>query len=133
MNLERPLPELSGVGAPFWQAARQHRLVAPKCKQCGKVLFYPRAICPFDWSSALEWVELSGHGLIYTYTVVRQPAHPAFAERVPYVLALIELAEGIRIMSNVVAPLEAIQIGMPVAVRFEDVDEEVSLPFFVPE
>ena len=97
------------------------------------MLFYPRAICPFDWNSDLEWVELSGQGLIYTYTVVRQPAHPAFAERVPYVLALIELAEGIRIMSNVVAPLEAIQIGMPVAVRFEDVDEEVSLPFFVPE
>lgn len=133
MNLERPLPELDGVSAPFWQAARQHRLVAPKCKQCGKVFFYPRAVCPFDWNSDLEWVELSGQGVIYTYTVVRQAAHPAFAERVPYVLALVDLAEGIRIMSNVVARPEAVQIGMPVAVRFEDIDQEVSLPFFVPK
>ncbi len=133
MNLERPLPDLSGVSAPFWRAARAHQLVAPKCQSCGRVFFYPRAVCPFDWSSDIEWLALSGRGVIYTYTVVRQAAHPAFAERVPYVLALIDLAEGIRIMSQVAAHPDAIRIGMPVVVRFEDVNEEVSLPFFVSE
>src|SRR5205814_4069294 len=92
--------------------------------------FYPRSICPACMSDRIAWIESTGRGTVYSYTIVhRAPAQ--FAEDVPYVVALIDLAEGVRMMSNVVgSPPAAVHIGAPVEVVFDDVTPEVTLPKF---
>lgn len=84
-------------------------------------------------STELEWQKASGKGEIYTYSVLYRPASPAFTDDVPYVVAIVELEEGVRIESNIVqCPVEQVRIGMKVEVVFEDLSDEVSLPKFKP-
>jgi len=129
----KPLPHPTQTSRPFWEGAKAHELRLQRCRACGAHIFYPRAVCPQCLSDDLEWVRASGRGHIYTYTVVRRPAHPAFQDDVPYVLAIVELEEGPRLTTNIVgvAP-EEVRIGMPVEAVFEDVTDEVSLPKFRP-
>ena len=87
---------------PFWNAAREGRFVVPVCAACGKAHWYPRAICPFCHSAELSWEELRGTGTVYSVTVSRRAPSPEFADLVPYVVALIDLDEGCRMMSNIV-------------------------------
>ncbi|NLO22044.1 MAG: hypothetical protein GX119_08595 [Syntrophomonadaceae bacterium] len=85
------------------------------CPTCAQYIFYPRALCPHCWQGVPEWKESSGRGKVYTYTVVRKSYLPEFASRVPYIYALVELAEGIRLPSNIIdCPVEQIRIGMQV-------------------
>src|SRR5204863_185345 len=111
-------------------------LMFQRCKLCGTHVFYPRDICPGPncfGVGTLEWVESSGKGYVYAHTISYQPAHPAFADEVPYVLAIIELDEGWRMNSNVVnIDPEAVKIGMRVEVVWDDVTPEVTLPKFQP-
>jgi uncharacterized protein len=126
----RPLPVPDGDTKPFWDAAKEHRLTIQRCQNCHEAIFYPRSLCPHCMSDRIEWIAASGKGTIYSYTVVHQsPA--AFADIVPYVVALINLDEGVRLMSRVVdsAPAD-VKIGAPVEVVFEDVTPEISLPHF---
>jgi uncharacterized OB-fold protein len=126
----RPLPVPDGDTKPYWDAAKEHRLTIQRCQNCHEAIFYPRSLCPHCMSDRIEWIAASGKGTIYSYTVVHQsPA--AFADIVPYVVALINLAEGVRLMSRVVdsAPAD-VKIGAPVEVVFEDVTPEISLPHF---
>jgi uncharacterized OB-fold protein len=126
----RPLPVPDGDTKPYWDAAREHRLVIQRCQACQQAIFYPRSLCPHCMSDQIAWLDASGKGTIYSYTVVhRAPAQ--FAEDVPYVVALIDLAEGVRLMSNVVdcAPSD-VRIGAPVEVTFDNVTPEISLPKF---
>lgn len=125
-----PEPSVDEVTAPYWEAAADGRLVLPRCLACGRTHHHPRGLCPHCWSTDLEWVEAAGNGEVVTFSVVHQPPSPAFT--VPYVLAVIELAEGPRMMANVVdvAP-EAVTIGMPVEVTFERRDA-TTLPQFRP-
>ncbi len=129
----KPRPRVHPVSAPFWQAAREHRLIAPRCEDCGLVFLQPRAVCPGCLGSHLGWAELSGRGRVYTCTVVRQPAHPAFLDDVPYVYAVVELEEGCRLATNVVGcePTDVVP-DMAVQVVWDDVDDELTLPRFVP-
>ena len=128
---EKPLPVIDPGSAPFWEAAREHRLSIPRCLDCGKHHFYPRELCPHCHSDNLEWSDVSGRGSIYTFTIARRPAGPAYADDVPYVIALIDLAEGPRMMTNVIASdVEAVRIGDAVEVVFDDVTDEVTLPKF---
>src|SRR5207247_1198980 len=101
--------------------------------ECGTKRFYPRALCPRCLSSATEWVRASGWGTVYSFTVTHQNQAPGFREELPYVLAIVELDEGVRMMTNVVgcAP-DAVRIGMPVQVVFEDVTAEITLAKFRP-
>jgi uncharacterized OB-fold protein len=104
-----------------------------RCSNCRSHIFYPRYNCPQCGSRGLEWVQASGRGKVYTYTVARRPTHPAFADRVPYVIAIVELEEGPRLTTNIVdCDPNAVRIDMPVEVTFEDVNEEISLPVFRP-
>lgn len=131
MAYEKPLPVIDPGTAMFWAEAKAHRLTIPRCLDCGRYHFYPRALCPHCHSDRLEWTSVSGRGTIYSYTVARKPAGPAFAADVPYVIVIVQLAEGPRMMSTLIADdVGQVRIGMAVEVVFEDVTDEVTLPRF---
>ncbi|MGH9195946.1 MAG: Zn-ribbon domain-containing OB-fold protein [Acidimicrobiia bacterium] len=132
--IPRPVPEPTPLSQPFWEAAKRHELSIQKCKNCGKHVFYPRINCPNCGSRDLEWVNASGKGTVYTFTVARRPTHPAFSNRVPYVIAIVELEEGPHMTTNIVdcGPGQ-VRVGMEVEATFEDVSDEVSLVMFRPQ
>jgi uncharacterized OB-fold protein len=133
---QKPLPTPSNISQPFWDATKEHRLTFQKCRLCGTNVFYPRDVCPGPTCfgiGTLDWVESSGRGTVYSFTVLYQPAHPSFADDVPYVLGIIEMEEGWRMDSNVInVDPTAVQVGMPVEVVWEDVTPEFTLPKFQP-
>ena len=133
---ERPAKPLPAVGpdmAPFFDAARRHELVVQRCASCGTRRFPARAICSHCLSREATWVRTAGRGRIFSFAVMHQANHPGFAAEVPYAVVVIELDEGVRLLSNLVdCPLAAIRIGLPVEVVFDDVTAEVTLPKFRP-
>lgn len=130
---QRLVPVPDPITEPFWKAASEGRLVAQRCRECSRSVFYPRAVCPHCGGRYLDWEELSGRGKIYSFTVVHRPAHPGMAAAVPYVVALVELEEGPRLMSNVIhCEPDEVSIGMEVEVCFERLSEQISIPLFRP-
>ena len=129
----KPLPRIDEESRGYWEALARHELYLQRCRDCGTLRFYPRALCPSCLSSTVEWVRASGRGTVYTFTVTHQNQAPGFREELPYVLAIVELAEGVRMMTNIVgcAP-DAVRVGMPVEVVFEDVTPEITLAKFRP-
>ena len=130
---KKPLPRPTLVSAPFWEAARRHRLVVQACRRCGNLQHYPRPFCLRCATADLDWKECSGRATVYAFTVVRQAANAAFAEDVPYVHAVVELAEGPHMTTNIVgcAP-EDVRVGMPVIAVYEDATPEITLIKFRP-
>jgi len=130
---KKPLPRVDEESRGWWEALARHELYFQRCRDCGTKRFYPRALCPRCLSSATEWVRASGRATVYSFTVTYQNQAPGFREELPYVLAIVELDEGVRMMTNVVgcAP-DAVRVGMPVEVVFDDVTAEVTLPKFQP-
>lgn len=128
-TIPKPVPTIDPDSAPYWEALKADRLVLKSCRDCGKAHFYPRELCPYCHSNQLDWIEASGRGVIYSFTVCRRPAGPAFADDVPYVVALIDLAEGPRMMSRIIGDPSIVSIGEPVSVRFIR-QGELTLPFF---
>lgn len=129
----KPLPEPTAVSQPFWDAARRHRLVLQRSRKTGKYIFYPRAVSPFGAGDELEWVEASGRGTVYTYTVARRPTAPQWAADVPYVIAIVALEEGPHLTANIVdCDPGDVAIGMAVTALFADVTPEVTLVQFRP-
>jgi hypothetical protein len=127
----KPLPRIDEENKWFWEACRRHELYVEKCRACGTVRFYPRALCPECLSTDTEYLRCSGRGRVHTFTVTHQNQAPGFREELPYVMAYVELDEGPRLLTNVVGSKpEEVQIGMPVVVEFEDVESEISLPKF---
>jgi hypothetical protein len=129
----KPLPRVDEESRGWWEALARHELYFQRCRDCGTKRLYPRAVCTSCMSSATEWVRASGRGRVYTFTITRQNQAPGFREELPYVLAIVELDEGPRLMTNVVgcAP-DAVRIGMAVEVVFDDVTPDVTLPKFRP-
>ena len=130
----KPLPQPSPETLFFWEGAKRHELWLPYCLDCNRSFFYPRPFCPHCGGVAIEWRQASGTGTIYSYVINHAPA-PGFAEDVPYVIALVELTEGPRMMTNIVnvtADPAHVSVGMPVRVVFRDVSEEITLPLFEP-
>ena len=128
---EKPLPVIDAESAPFWEAAKAHKLVLQHCTDCGKFIHYPRAVCPHCNGQNLDWRDVSGEGTIHSFTVARRPAGPAFKEDVPYVIVLVDLKEGPRMMSNLVTgDVDGVKIGQAVEVVFDDVTGEITLPKF---
>ncbi len=126
----KPLPKPSPTSRPFWDAARRHDLKLQRCAGCGKFIFYPRTRCPYCFGDQLEWRAVSGRGKVYSYTVVRRASHRAFTD--PYVLAIVELEEGPRMTTNIVAAPESVRVDLPVVVHFDDVTPENTLVKFKP-
>jgi uncharacterized protein len=124
------LPAVTALTRPFWDAAAEGRLLLPRCRACGQHFFRPEVACTHCFATDWSWQPASGHGTLYTWTAVHRAPAPGFA--VPLVLAVVELAEGPAMMSNLVGCAEAdIRIGMALRVRFEQVAAGVHLPRFV--
>jgi hypothetical protein len=124
-------PVVDADSAPFWDAVADHRLTAQQCAICERFVFYPRVVCPFCHGDELNWKPLAGTGTIYSFTVSRRAPSPEFADLVPYVVLLVDLDEGCRLMSNLVGDnVHLVRCGARVAVRFEDVPGGQTLPMF---
>lgn len=129
----KPVPVPTLETAPFWEGCRQHQLRIQRCSACGGCQFFPRIYCAKCFSDRVEWISASGRAQVLSFTTVRRPVSPAFANEVPYVVALVTLEEGPQMMTNIVecAP-EQVTIGMPVEVVFEDWNDAISIPKFRP-
>jgi uncharacterized OB-fold protein len=124
---------MTPVSKPFYKGAREHKLLVQRCKDCKENIFYPKSVCPHCLSSDLEWFESSGKGKVYTYTIVEAAAPEAFQEAIPYVIGVIDLVEGVRMLSWIVdCPKEEVKCDMDVEVSFKDLNDEIALPVFRP-
>jgi uncharacterized OB-fold protein len=127
--LLRPYIDYDNKG--FWDAIREHRLVFQRCMQCGLIVHRPRPMCPRCLSTDREWAPSEGKGWIYSFVnfVYQNAAYPGI--KVPYVVVVVEMLEGVRLISNMYEETaEDISIGMPVEVVFDDVAEDLTLPKF---
>jgi uncharacterized protein len=126
-------PPVSPVSKPFWDATRDQRFVLPWSTASGKAMWYPREVDPRAPDAAIEWREASGDGVVYAASVHHRPGPGRDEADGPYVVALIELAEGVRMMSNVVGcePYD-VAVGMPVRLVWEPLSDGRHLPQFTP-
>ena len=116
-----PQPVPNGDSVPYWNAARERRLVLRACGSCGRKHFMPRHLCPHCWSDKLEWVESKGGGTIHSFSIVHRAPSPAFAANAPYVIAMIDLDDGPRMFANVIGPNALdVAIGDRVRLTFEE-------------
>ena len=141
MSAAFPLPDVGWEpGAPFWEAAARGELVIPRCRACGRFVWYPAERCPGCGGVELPWERVSGRGTLFSWAVVRRALVKHFADRVPYVSGLVALEEdpAVRLVTRVVdCEPEALRMDMPVHVvfrplSFADVEGEVTAPMFAP-
>lgn len=131
----KPLPTPSPETQRFWDGTKKHELWIPYCRSCAKSYWYPRDFCPNCGSRDVEWRRSGGKGRVHTFAIQYRAFHPGWTSEVPYVTALIDLDDGVRIFSNLVeveADPKALRCEMPVEVVFEDVTEEITLAKFRP-
>jgi uncharacterized OB-fold protein len=120
---------------PFWEAAREHRLVAPRCLSCGSFRMPPGPYCHVCRTQSVEWIELSGDGTVFTFTVVRHALIPALVGAVPYVVSVVDLTDAppARLVAALVdVDPESVCIGMPVTLVWDDIDDDQTVPRFTP-
>jgi uncharacterized protein len=130
--LPAPAPNVNPETRPYWEATTRGQLILPRCRACTTVNWYPRTLCPACGSFDTEWINASGQGTIYTFTITRRGGG-AYRDAAPYVLAYVELAEGPRMMTNIIdCDIDALQIGDPVEVTFHDTGQGAALPRFRP-
>lgn len=128
-----PRPENKGLTKPFWDATKRGELVMQRCVHCANWIFYPREQCPFCMSQELTWAPVTGRGRVYAFTIVYQSAHPAFQQEAPYVFAVIQLDEGVRMVSNVIGiPPDQVKVDMPVRATFQEASPDWTLVKFEP-
>jgi uncharacterized OB-fold protein len=126
-----PLPRPTALSQPFWEGCREGVLRAQRCRDCQTWIFIPQPCCTSCLGENLEWVESSGRGTLYSYTIVHRPQQPVF--EVPYAAIVVELEEGWHMLSNLVeCDLDQIEIGMPLEVSFREMSDEITLPYFRP-
>jgi uncharacterized protein len=127
MEREIAPPQPSPETAPYWEAARQGRLLVKRCRACGEPHAYPRALCPFCFSEDTEWQDASGRGTVYSFSIMRRA-------KVPYAVAYVTLAEGPTIISNIVeADFDTLRIGQPVRLTFRAATDGQPVPMFAPD
>ena len=127
--MAKPVPRPTPTEQPFYDACAAGKLVLQRCQSCGHVLFYPRTHCDACQSDQLVWEDASGTGTVASYTVVRRGVSADF--ETPYVIALIDLDEGPRMMSQIVgADLDGLTVGLSVKVDFAAWSEDITLPLF---
>jgi uncharacterized OB-fold protein len=131
---KRPLPQPTPETAEFWAGAKRHELRIQRCQSCGKAYFFPRPFCPSCSSRDVAWFTASGRGKLYSY-VINYKAAQGFQDFAPYVIAVVELDEGPRMMTNIVGiepTPENLPIDLPVEVAWEEQDAQITLPLFRP-
>jgi uncharacterized OB-fold protein len=134
VSYRKPLPEPTPDTLPFWEGCKRHELRLQRCGDCAEFYFYPRAYCPRCLGDNIEWRTVSGEATLLTY-VINHRAAPGFDDEVPYVTAIVRLAEGPHLMTNIVGiPPDPGQLppGLPVTVVFDDVTDTITLPKFRP-
>ncbi len=129
-----PIPKPTPETKPFWDAAKQHRLLIQRCGGCRQHYFYPRPQCPHCFSRNVTWVETSGRGTLHTFVINHRPPrnYPLAA---PFIIGIVQLDEGPRLLTNIVgiAPdPEQLRCDMPVEVVFDDITDDIALPRFRP-
>ena len=133
MAYTKPIPIVIDENRPFWEATRRKELLLQCCRDCGAYRFPPNILCVECSSTAFDWKPVSGRGKVYSFVIFHRAYHPGFADELPYAVACIELAEGPRLMSNIVGiPPGEVRCDMPVEVVFEEITDEISLPKFRP-
>jgi len=126
-----PLPQPSIETEPFWAGVQERKLLMPRCDACGTISFPPTVACGTCERTAFTWTEMVGNGKIYSFVVYHRVYHPAFKDKVPYVVAVVELDEGPRIISNIVnLPVSEVTCEMPVRVVYEDQRDGFLIPKF---
>jgi uncharacterized OB-fold protein len=132
-QLPSPAPPVNAETEAFWDATTHGTLLLKSCRSCRVIHWYPRSMCPACGSFDTEWIEASGRGVVYSFTIVRRGAPPTYAQAMPYVVAHVELTEGPRILTNIVdcAP-DSVGIGDRVEVLFHDTGASSALPRFRP-
>lgn len=131
---KRPFPEATPETQEFWDGARRHELRIQRCRACGRAYFFPRPFCPHCSSHDVEWFTASGRATLHTYVISQRPA-PGFQDWLPYVIAIVQLEEGPRMMSNVIGiePVpENLPIDLPLEVTWEEQSDTIVLPLFRP-
>jgi hypothetical protein len=127
----KPLPAIRPWTATFWKAASEGKLLIQRGKKTGKLIMYPKKYSPHDYTEEIEWIEASGKGTIYSYSIVHANAPTAFKDELPFVVAIVELEEGVRMCTNIVdTPFEKISIGSEVTTVFKKINEEIGLVQF---
>lgn len=127
------LPTIEDESRPFWDAARAGKLMLMACNSCAKVYHYPRPVCPHCWSDDVVWREASGRATLYTYSTVHVNDLPPFKEQLPYVVAMVDLEEGVRLTTQLVdCDASDARIGMALQVAFKPLTDDITLPVFRP-
>lgn len=132
-DYRKPLPRPTAISKPFWDAARESRLVVQSCVACGHVQHPPRPLCLACWGDALEWREASGLATVYSFTAAHRTSTKGYRDDTPYVVAIVDTDEGARMTTNIVGcDPAAVHVGMRVEVIFDAVTDTVTLPRFSP-
>lgn len=128
-DARRPLPKPTPISAGFWDAAARHELVLQRCHGCRSWRHYPQPMCPGCHSQEWSWERASGRGEIHSFVVAHRAFHSFWADKVPYVIATVELEEGVRMVDDMLElPPEQARIGLPVEVWFADTADGIVLP-----
>jgi hypothetical protein len=131
-GLPAPVPERTPETEPFWAATQEGRLVLAHCDGCGATIWYPRAVCPSCGGRSIGWLEASGRGQVYSFSIAYRGPGP-YRDVAPYVVAYVELDEGPRVLTNIVGcPPEEVRIGQTVRVVFDDTGAGCALYRFEP-
>lgn len=130
---EKPLPIIDSLTEPYWEAANDGRLLVQRCTACDRFQHYPRPHCVHCGTMDPEWVEASGLGVVHTFTIIHRNDAPGFVDELPYVFAIIELGEGVRMAGNIIhIDPEEVHIDMPVRVFFDRITDEITIPLWEP-
>lgn len=133
VDYDKPLPKTNELNAPYWEAARKHKLRIQKCRDCGQWSADFSRLCMNCGHEALEWTEASGQGTVWSYGIFHKSYFPSFVKDAPYNVAIVQLDEGPRVYTNLVGVSnDAIRIGMPVRTFFDDVTDTATLIKFEP-
>lgn len=127
----RPLPMPTEDTKPYWEGAKAGKLMIQKCTACSSLQFYPRTYCMGCLNESMTWIEASGNGTVYAFTINHRPANEYMKDKTPYAVAAIDLDEGVRMLANIVeSDIMKVKCGAGVQVVFEKASEEITLPQF---
>ena len=132
-DYKKPLPAISTLNQPYWDGLKRRELTLQRCNACSKVWYPPAPFCPVCWSRDVTWQKLSGRGKVNSWVVFHQAYFSSFKDDIPYNVAEVELDEGPRLLTNLVAvDADDISLNMPVEIVFDDVTDDVTLAKFRP-
>ena len=131
---EKPLPVVTPITKPYWDALKDEQIRLQYCGSCKAHIFYPRSHCPSCLNPELEWQNVEGSGALHTFTITRQPTAPHFADEVPQILAMVDLDIGVRLTSTLKnVDADSIKVGMRLKPYYDHVSEEITLLRFQPD